>query len=99
MTAADLATYVGASEDNPFIQACLDQATALVAGYVGTAVIPEAIQDRAVVEVGSELYHRQKAPNGVAQFSSFDGAPVRVARDPMVGAYPILRPFIGGGFA
>ena len=57
------------------------------------------VQERAVLEVGSELFHRRNAPNGVAQFAALDGAPIRVARDPMVAARPLLSPYLGGGFA
>lgn len=87
-----LASYVGASEeDSAFVEQCWDEAYALVSAYVGGIDIPQAIGDRAVLETASELFHRRNAPQGIAQFAAFDGSPVRVARDPMVGAYPILR--------
>ena len=91
----DLATYVGAAaEDSDFVQQCWDEAKWLVASFIGGAEVPEEIGDRACLEVGSELYHRRNAPNGIARFASFDGNPVRVARDPMVAAYPILSRFM-----
>lgn len=100
MTAADLAEYVGARADREdFVQQCWDEAVALVGRYVGSATVPVDVERRAHLEVGSELYHRQKAPQGVAQFADMDGAAVRVGRDPMSGAYLLLRPFVGGGFA
>jgi hypothetical protein len=43
----------------------------------------------------SELFHRRSAPNGVAQFASFDGSPIRVAKDPMNAVYPLLMPYTG----
>lgn len=100
MTAADLGTYVGARDDRDgFVQQCWAEAVALVARYVGSVTVPEDVERRARLEVGSELYHRQKAPQGVAQFADMNGEAVRVGRDPMSGAYMLLRPFVGGGFA
>lgn len=102
VTAADLLTYVnGSASDTTFAEGCLAEAVELVSLYVGDAVVPESIRDRAVKEVGSELFHRRQAPNGIAQFATPDAAPLRVARDPMVGAYPILNrvPGVGVGLA
>lgn len=100
MIATDLQEYVGAPDsDAAFVEQCWDEATALVNQYVGDETIPVAVLDRAFLEVGSELYHRRQAPNGIAQFASMDGSPVRVARDPMVGAYPILNRFMVVGIA
>ena len=86
--------------DAAFIEACADEAVAMVTAYVGVGdYVPQAILQRAYLEVGSELYNRRSAPNGISQFASPDGSVIRVARDPMVGAYPLLRPFKRGGFA
>ncbi|NTW39350.1 MAG: hypothetical protein HGA44_05575 [Cellulomonadaceae bacterium] len=96
-----LATYVDhtgvLTDADPFVVQCWAEAGALVGAYVGTATLPQAVLHRARLEVGSELFHRRQAPNGVAQFAALDGAPVRVARDPMVGAYPILNRYVIGG--
>jgi len=62
------------------------------------SMLPAEVVDRAYLEVGSELYHRRNAPNGIAQFSSFDGNAMRVARDPMVAAYPLLQRYLVVGF-
>lgn len=99
MTAADLTAYVGAPpSDDAFVGACWVTAVELVTRYVGGATVPGEITDRATLEVGSELFHRRQAPNGIAQFASPDGgAAVRVARDPMVAAYPLLAPYVGLG--
>lgn len=100
MSAADLSAYVGAnSGDDAFVEDCWEEASALVSAFVGTAEVPPVVLHRASLEVGSELFHRRQAPSGVAQFATFDGAPVRVARDPLVGAYPLLRPYVGPGLA
>jgi predicted Zn-dependent peptidase len=100
MTATDLQAYVGAStSDISYVTDCFDEATALVIQFVGKSYVPKSIVDRAVLEVGSELYHRRSAPNGIAQFGALDGAPIRVARDPMVGAYPLLQRYMTVGIA
>lgn len=109
VTDTDLKAYVNASNsDDEFITSCLEQATALVTRYnrvwdsltgvYGPSAAPTAVVDRAVLEVASELFHRRNAPNGVAQFASLDGSPIRVARDPMVGAYPLLNAYVVTGF-
>ncbi len=109
VAATDLADYVGAPDaDDQYVDDCLATAGKMVADHVArsplvaddgsTVEVPDEITDRAVLEVGSELYHRRNAPQGVAQFAALDGAPVRIARDPMVAARPILAPYLGGGF-
>lgn len=101
VTGPDLLAYVrGNASDAAFAVSCTAEAAALVERYVGTRAVPDAILDRAVLEVGAELFHRRSAPNGVQQFGTVEGAPVvRVNRDPMVAGYPILRPFVGVGLA
>ncbi len=104
MDYTNLQSYVGAPDsDATYVEECFDEATALVEAYIGTidpvSAIPTIIVERATLEVGSELYHRRQAPNGVAQFSTIDGSPIRVARDPMLGAYPLLQRYLGLGIA
>lgn len=87
-------------QDAAFVGECVDEALALVGQVIGTATtVPSAIHDRAVIESGSELYHRRQAPNGISQFATPEGAPMRVARDPMNAARAILAPFLPLGFA
>ncbi|MGM7677577.1 hypothetical protein [Microbacterium sp. A94] len=105
MTAADLALYV--SPDMPLSEAssayageCWEEAEALISQHVGAASVPAVVLKRATLEVGSELYHRRKAPNGIAQFATPEASsPARIARDPLVGAYPLLAPWLGRGIA
>ncbi|VDG76914.1 Uncharacterised protein [Actinobaculum suis] len=80
------------------VSQCAADAAQLVGGYIGTAVIPPAVALMAASEVARELYTRLSAPGGV--LSPFaDAAPVRLARDPLKAAYPILAPYLPGGFA
>lgn len=101
MTADDLSQYVGANaDDTVFVASCWDRADALVAQYVGTVEVPQAILDGATLDVGSELYHRRNSPSGIAQFATAgDASPVRLARDPMTSVYPVLARWISPGVA
>ena len=101
MTVAQLKAYVGAPDsDDTFVAACWDEASALIAKFVGTKTVPATVLLRAKIECGSELFHRRSAPNGIAQFATLDGgSAVRVARDPMIAAYPLLTPYTGLGLA
>lgn len=102
VSAAALSAYVGAAAgDAGFVAQCFAEASALVDHAIGTTPnVPEPIRGRCVLEAGSELFHRRQAPNGIAQFATPEGAaPMRVARDPLIGVYPILQPYLGLGFA
>jgi len=98
VTLADLQAYIGTEESGDFITGCLTSGQKLVENYVGTVVsVPTEIVDQATLIVSSELFHRRSAPNGIAQFASMDGQPVRMGKDPMTAAYPLLLPFVGYG--
>ena len=97
VTLAEFQAYVGTDEAD-FPQECLTSAIALVTKYIGSVTtVPTAINDQAVYICASELFHRRSAPNGIAQFASMDGSPVRVARDPMTSVYPLLLAYTGYG--
>ncbi len=91
----DLKGYVGAVEtDNEFVQECWDTAEDLIASYIRSTKIPAQVLKRCYLEVGSELYHRRNAPMGISQYASYDGAPIRIARDPLIGVYPLLNRYM-----
>jgi hypothetical protein len=95
MTWEDLKSYVGATDtDDTFVEHCWDQANYLVNNFADADDVPEDLMNRAYLECGSELYHRRSAPNGIAQFSAFDGQPIRIARDPMTPVYSLLRRYV-----
>jgi hypothetical protein len=97
VTLAEFQAYVG-TDETVFPQECLTAGHALVTRYIGEVEgIPTTIHDQAVYIASSELFHRRSAPQGVAQFASMDGTPVRVARDPMIAVYPLLQPYTGFG--
>ena len=88
----DLKAYVGAStNDDAYVEECWDTAKDLVASYIASTKVPVGVLKRCYLEVGSELFHRRNAPMGVAQYATYDSAPVNTARDPLVGVYPLLN--------
>ena len=94
VTLEQFQAYVG-TDESTFPQECLTSGLALVTRYIGTKTVPAAIKDQATLIASSELFHRRSAPNGVAQFASFDGSPIRVAKDPLNAVYPLLMPYTG----
>ena len=96
VTVSELQQYVGTDETGDFIESCLDSANALVGRFIGDVdTVPNEVHRQAILICASEFWHRRSAPNGVAQFASFDGTPIRVAKDPMNAVYPLLKPFVG----
>lgn len=93
---AALRAYLRVNSDDGLADAW-DTADALVASFVGQAEVPAAVLKQAQLKTASELFHQRSAPQGIAQFADQTGAPVRTARDPLTGAYPLLRPFVGLG--
>jgi hypothetical protein len=78
--------------------ALCEQAAALIDQHARTACIPDKVRVLACVAVARDLHTATQAPGGV--YSPFgDGGAVRLARDPMKAAYPLLAPYVGGGFA
>ena len=91
----DLKAYVGASaNDDAYVEECWDTAKDLVANYIVSAKVPVGVLKRCYLEVGSELFHRRSAPMGISQYSAYDGAPIRIARDPLAGVYPLLNRYM-----
>lgn len=101
VTVTEVAEFIGAvpSELSGLLTRCLAESKDMVDNWVGQNPVPESIRDRAYVEVAADLWNRRNAPNGISnmQYMTADGssgAPIRIARDPMAAAYPILRPFV-----
>lgn len=94
----DLKAYlrIDGDDDDDFIETCFDEAAQLVADHVGEKYVPEIRLDLAIRKTGAELYAQRDAPQGVSQFSDTENNPVRVPRDPLVAAKPILRRYVTG---
>lgn len=101
ISAADLAAFVGAPASDPYLETCVAEAAEMVKHAIGGARVPEEIKRIATREVAADIYHRRSARNGVAGFDDSDitPAPVRINRDPMIAARPILRPYLGVAIA
>ncbi|MFM9573394.1 hypothetical protein ACKI1I_25430 [Streptomyces turgidiscabies] len=95
----DFKTYVTGNEayvvntDDAYIEQCWDEAVELVTNFVGTQVVPQSIKDRVALISGAALYQMRKTPTGIMQFGE-DSSPIRLARDPMQGAYPLLKAYM-----
>lgn len=87
--------YVSTDEDSTFVTNCLVAGKALVDRYVGTATVVDHILDEAYLIASSELFYRRQSPQGVTQFATMDGNPVRAAKDPLNAVYPLIAPFVG----
>lgn len=73
----------------------VDTACELVKREIGDNAVPEAIVSAAVEKVAVELSDQRLAPSGIRNFADVDSVvAVRVARDPMVAARPLLAPFL-----
>lgn len=93
-----LQEYIGTEESGSFITGCLNSAKSLVETYIGSIeTVPTHIEDQGVLICASELFHRRSAPNGIAQFATMDGSPIRVGKDPMTAVYPLLLPYVNYG--
>lgn len=98
VTLAELQAYIGTEETGDFIESCLSAGNALVGNYIGEVdTVPNEVHNQAILICSSELFHRRSAPQGIAQFASMDGSPMRVAKDPMSSVYPLLLPFVSWG--
>lgn len=75
------------------VAAVVSEAQFLVTRYAGP-VTPAEILALATVEVGAELWARRDAKGGIIA-AFVDGPVTRLARDPMVAAYPLLDPWVG----
>jgi hypothetical protein len=98
VTLAELQAYIGTEESGDFIDSCLSAGNALVGNYIGAVdTVPNEVHNQAILICASELFHRRSSPQGIAQFASMDGQPVRMGKDPMTAVYPLLLPFVSWG--
>lgn len=93
-----------ASVPDDDVDLALSVAGALITAHVGEANVPIDVLDRAKLLVAVEQINQDKAPNGVVNqaYATGEGdvvsTPVRIGRDPMKPAYPILAPWVSGRF-
>lgn len=103
LLAHSLARFTGSKAADPFVVDCTNEAIDLVTAHADTRLdrVPAAVLRRAVVEVGADLFHRRAARNGVIAFDETEvsASPVRIGRDPLAAARPLLAPYLGVGIA
>ena len=94
MTVAKLNAYVDAIDDQiDYVTDCFNEAVQMVDDEIAGRYVPDVILQRAIIEVGADLFFRKDAPNGISQFSDNTGA-TRIARDPMLTARKILKRYL-----
>ena len=93
LTVEDFRSYVGTDEVSDFVTACLEAGASLVSAFIGSAEVKEEVVDNAVLMCAAEIFYRRQSPQGVTQFASMDGSPIRAAKDPMNAARELLRPY------
>lgn len=71
-----------------------DAARLLVGQHVGSRDVPAEILTLAVHKVGSELWAARDSVGGIVTGYTDMGSGLRLARDPMVAARPILAPYV-----
>lgn len=103
VTAEDLARHINARADTPGLDDLLATAATLLQQYVADAIedVPDETFDRAHLLVAAELHFQDQAPNGVLnqQYDVGDttvSTPIRINRDPLTPAYPVLRLWMPG---
>jgi hypothetical protein len=94
VTVEQFREYVGTDEVSDFVDACLAAGGALVSRYIGDVDVKDEIVDNCILIASSELFHRRNSPQGVTQFATMDGSPLRAGKDPMTAVYPLLQPFV-----
>lgn len=77
------------------VQDCLEESEALVDEYVGTSVVPDTIYNLAVKRVFVALWTQDHMRTASSEsFYETDQAVAPINRDPMTGAYIILKKWI-----
>jgi len=75
---------------------CLETAGELLKELIGDKVVPPKTLERAQMLVANECLQQDLAPNGLLN-QQFDAGtetvPIRIGRDPLTPAYPLLAQF------
>jgi hypothetical protein len=95
----DLEWYVQASgDDAPYAKESEGVARQMVIDFIGGESnpfdVPDAVVERAVLEVGADIYYRKASKNGLVTMQGVDPQLFRINRDPMASAYPLLRRYL-----
>lgn len=68
---------------------------------IGTGTVPPDVRIEAILRVGSSVYYRRTARNGIVSFGESGGevTPMRVSKDDLSEARTLLRNWLGMGIA
>lgn len=95
-----LKEYLGGdARDDTFIAECAALAASMVTERCKGSEVPKEAVDRAVLEVGAELYKRRATQHGNPDMTSPEMTPLRARNDPMKAAAFILFPYLEPGLA
>ena len=98
LSVEDLRAYINApAGDEEFLAQCLETAADLISEYLDGAYVPEAVVKQAGLIAAGDIYQRRSSPQGLSQFATADGTPVRVPKDPLNGTYPLLQQYVEAG--
>ena len=86
-------TTAGAEDLEAFLKTCWAEALVLVDDFIGTKPVPPETYTLAVKRTGAALFQARKAQN--KQSEGYATEPVRLAKDPLTTAYPLLQPHVG----
>lgn len=95
----DLEWFVNAvGEDVEFARQSEGEARQMVTDFIGGPgnpfSVPEIVVERAVLEVGADLFYRRASRNGIVPLDGIEPQAFRISRDPMAAAYPLLRRYL-----
>lgn len=97
-----VAWFVNAiGEDAEFALESESQAQTMIHDFIGGKKnpfdVPGEIIERAILEVGADLYYRRASRNGIVQLDGVEPQIFRLHRDPLSAAYPLLRRYLAMG--
>lgn len=76
------------------VKHCFDLAIVIVDKYCGTTLVPTVVKEEAYLLVGVELYDRRQPMDNVGQFNETGGIQLRLSRDPIIPALPVLSRWV-----
>lgn len=93
-----LVDFLETHNTDPHVATSAAEAVALVSGRWGTMPdLPEVMGMRVLLEVAADLYYRRASRNGVVSLGDSEVVAVRISRDPLSAAEPMMRPWVGWG--
>lgn len=88
--------HAGGQVSDDELNDCLESAAELLKELIDKKVVPSKTLERAQMLVANEMLQQDLAPNGLLN-QQFDNGnetiPIRIGRDPLRPAYPLLAPF------